>query len=84
MALADCGEAMRAEIERAAPAVVLLDIGLPDEDGLSLASFLRERYQVGIITITGADEAVDRVVGLEIGADDTSPSPSICARCARG
>jgi two-component system phosphate regulon response regulator OmpR len=75
VALADCGEAMRAEIERAAPAVVLLDIGLPDEDGLSLARFLRERYQVGIIMITGADEVVDRVVGLEVGADDYITKP---------
>jgi two-component system, OmpR family, response regulator len=73
--LADCGEAMRAELERAAPAVVLLDIGLPDEDGLSLARYLRERYQVGIIMITGADEVVDRVVGLEVGADDYITKP---------
>jgi two-component system phosphate regulon response regulator OmpR len=75
VALADCGEAMRAEVERAAPAVVLLDIGLPDEDGLTLARFLRERYQVGIIMITGADEVVDRVVGLEVGADDYITKP---------
>ena len=73
--LADCGEAMRAEMERAAPAVVLLDVGLPDEDGLSLARFLRERYEVGIIMITGADEVVDRVVGLEVGADDYITKP---------
>jgi two-component system, OmpR family, response regulator len=75
VALADCGEAMRAEMERAAPTVVLLDIGLPDEDGLSLARFLRERYPVGIIMITGADEVVDRVVGLEVGADDYITKP---------
>jgi two-component system OmpR family response regulator len=75
VASADCGEAMRAEMERAAPAVVLLDIDLPDEDGLSLARFLRERYQVGIIMITGADEVVDRVVGLEVGADDYITKP---------
>ena len=75
MALADSGEAMRAEMARAAPAVVLLDIGLPDEDGLSLARFLRERYEVGIIMITGADEVIDRVVGLEVGADDYITKP---------
>ena len=73
--LADCGEAMRAEMERAAPAVVLLDVGLPDVDGVSLARFLRERYEVGIIMITGADEVVDRVVGLEVGADDYITKP---------
>jgi DNA-binding response OmpR family regulator len=75
VALADCGEAMRSEIERAAPAVVLLDIGLPGEDGLALARFLRERYRMGIIMITGADDVVDRVVGLEVGADDYITKP---------
>jgi two-component system, OmpR family, response regulator len=75
VALADSGEAMRAEMERAAPAVVLLDIDLPDEDGLSLARYLRERHQVGIIMITGAGEVVDRVVGLEVGADDYITKP---------
>ena len=75
VALADCGEAMRAELERGVPAVVLLDIGLPDEDGLSLARFLRERYDCGIIMVTAADEVVDRVVGLEVGADDYIAKP---------
>jgi two-component system, OmpR family, response regulator len=75
VALADCGEAMRAEVERAVPAVVLLDIGLPDEDGLTLARFLRERYDCGIIMVSAADEVVDRVVGLEVGADDYIAKP---------
>ncbi len=75
VARADCGEAMRAEIARAAPAVVLLDIGLPDEDGLALARFLRERYDCGIIMVTGAGDVVDRVVGLEVGADDYIAKP---------
>ncbi|RPI14092.1 MAG: response regulator [Lysobacterales bacterium] len=69
------GAAMRTEIERVAPDVVLLDLRLPREDGLSLARFLRERYDVGIIMVTGAGEVVDRIVGLEIGADDYVTKP---------
>jgi two-component system phosphate regulon response regulator OmpR len=69
------GAAMRAELQRALPAVVLLDVGLPGEDGLTLARFLRERHDVGIIMVTGADEVVDRVAGLEVGADDYIAKP---------
>ena len=69
------GAAMRAELERALPAVVLLDIGLPGEDGLTLARYLRERHDVGIIMVTGAGDVVDRVAGLEVGADDYIAKP---------
>ena len=69
------GAAMRAELQRAAPAVVLLDIGLPGEDGLTLARYLRERHDVGIIMVTGAGDVVDRVAGLEVGADDYIAKP---------
>src|SRR3954463_11501414 len=75
VALAASGEAMRAELERALPAVLLLDIGLPGEDGLTLARFVRERYDVSIIMVTGADHVVDRVAGLEVGADDYIAKP---------
>jgi len=75
VALAASGAAMRAEIERAAPAVVLLDVGLPGEDGLTLARYLRERHSVGIIMVTGAGDVVDRVAGLEVGADDYIAKP---------
>jgi two-component system, OmpR family, response regulator len=75
VALAASGVAMRAEMERASPAVVLLDIGLPGEDGLTLARYLRERHQVGIIMVTGAGDVVDRVAGLEVGADDYIAKP---------
>jgi two-component system phosphate regulon response regulator OmpR len=66
---------MRAELERAKPALVLLDVGLPGEDGLTLARYVRERYDVGIIMVTGADEVIDRVAGLEVGADDYVAKP---------
>jgi len=75
VAQADGGAAMRAELERGVPDVVLLDIGLPGEDGLSLARYLRERYDLGIIMVTGAGEVVDRIVGLEMGADDYVAKP---------
>ena len=75
VAVAASGDAMRAEIERAVPALVLLDVGLPGEDGLTLARFLREHYELGIIMVTGADEVIDRVAGLEVGADDYIAKP---------
>ena len=75
VAQAEDGEAMRTEIEQAAPDVVLLDLRLPREDGLSLARYLRERYDVGIIMVTGSGEVVDRIVGLEVGADDYVTKP---------
>jgi len=74
-AQAEDGAAMRAAIERELPDVVLLDLRLPREDGLSLARYLRERYDVGIIMVTAAGEVIDRVVGLEVGADDYVPKP---------
>jgi two-component system OmpR family response regulator len=75
VALAESGAAMRAEIARTVPSVVLLDVALPGEDGLTLARFLRERYDVGIIMVTGAGDVVDRVAGLEVGADDYIAKP---------
>jgi len=72
---AENGAVMRAEIERDLPDLVLLDIRMPGEDGLTLARFLRERYDVGIIMVSASGDVVDRVVGLEIGADDYVAKP---------
>jgi DNA-binding response OmpR family regulator len=71
----DSGAAMRAEIERNLPDLILLDIRLPGEDGITLARFLRERYDVAIIMVTASGDIVDRVVGLEVGADDYVAKP---------
>ena len=57
------------------PQLVLLDLGLPGEDGLSIARDLRERFRCGLIIVTGRGDAVDKVVGLEIGADDYVTKP---------
>jgi two-component system phosphate regulon response regulator OmpR len=75
VAQADRGTAMREAIEKNLPDVVLLDVNLPGEDGLTLARFLRERFDVGIIIVTGAADVVDRVAGLEVGADDYVVKP---------
>ena len=55
--------------------LVILDVRMPGEDGLSLARFLRERGDVGIVFLTAVGDMVDRVVGLELGADDYIPKP---------
>lgn len=75
VAEAGSGTQMRECIERELPDAVLLDIRLPGEDGLSLAKYLRERYDVGIIMVTASGDVIDRVVGLEIGADDYIAKP---------
>jgi two-component system phosphate regulon response regulator OmpR len=69
------GVGLRALVEAGPLDLVLLDINMPGENGLSLARFLRERTQVGIIMLTAAGSVVDRVVGLEMGADDYIPKP---------
>jgi len=55
--------------------LVLLDINLPGEDGLDLTRFIRTNSDVGIILVTGRTDDVDRIVGLEIGADDYITKP---------
>ena len=75
VAQADHGTAMRETVEKCLPDVVLLDVNLPGEDGFTLARFLRERYDVGIIMVTGSADVADRVAGLEVGADDYVVKP---------
>ncbi|MFC4466226.1 response regulator transcription factor [Streptomyces xiangluensis] len=55
--------------------VVLLDLGLPDTDGLDVCKALRERGDVPIIVISARSDETDRVVGLELGADDYVSKP---------
>ena len=69
------GVAMRAAIAESPVDIVLLDLGLPQEDGLELTRWLREHWHGAIIIVTGRGESVDRVVGLELGADDYVAKP---------
>jgi DNA-binding response OmpR family regulator len=72
---AGSGVQMRECLEADLPDVVLLDLRLPGEDGLTLAKYLRERYDLGIIMVTASGDVIDRVVGLEVGADDYLAKP---------
>jgi len=58
-----------------APGLVLLDLGLPGEDGLAIARKLREHWRCGLLIVTGRGDPVDKVVGLEVGADDYVTKP---------
>jgi two-component system, OmpR family, response regulator len=73
-AVAD-GREMRRVMERSRVDLVVLDLMLPGEDGLSICRELRTRSQVPIIMLTAKGEDVDRIVGLELGADDYLPKP---------
>jgi two-component system OmpR family response regulator len=57
------------------PELVLLDLGLPGEDGFAIARQLREHWRCGLVIITGRGDSVDKVVGLEVGADDYVTKP---------
>jgi DNA-binding response OmpR family regulator len=57
------------------PALVLLDLGLPGEDGFAIARQLREHWRCGLVIVSGRGDSVDKVVGLEVGADDYVTKP---------
>lgn len=69
------GPALRAALHDRAVHVALLDITMPGEDGLSLARWLKSRGPVGVIMATALGRPIDRVVGLDIGADDYVVKP---------
>ena len=62
-------------LEAAEPDIVLLDLRLPDMDGFEVCKRIRERSRVPIIVVSARGEEVDRVVGLELGADDYVVKP---------
>jgi two-component system, OmpR family, response regulator len=70
-----CGREMFEVIEREAIDLVVLDLKLPGEDGMQLVRTLRERASVPIVLLTGRNEEADRVMGLELGADDYVTKP---------
>ena len=69
------GAEMRRVIAQSPADLVILDLMLPGEDGLTLARALREESNLGIIILTGRGETVDRIIGLEMGADAYLPKP---------
>jgi two-component system phosphate regulon response regulator OmpR len=69
------GQAMRAVLERETVTLILLDVNMPGEDGLTLARELRRHSEIPIIMLTGKGDLVDRVAGLETGADDYITKP---------
>ena len=69
------GDALLTLMGGDAPALVLLDLGLPGEDGFAIARKLREHWHCGLVIVTGRGELVDKVVGLEVGADDYVTKP---------
>lgn len=73
------GAALRRLLGERPAGLVILDVGLPGEDGFRLARWLREHHDPGIIMLTGADTVIDRVAGLETGADDYLAKPCALA-----
>lgn len=69
------GRALMSLMASDPPSLVLLDLGLPGEDGFVIARQLREHWRCGLVIVTGRGDAVDKVVGLEIGADDYVTKP---------
>ena len=72
---ADGGTALRRLVEQSDLDLVILDITMPGEDGLSLARHLRDKSGAGVIMLTARDAVVERVVGIEMGADDYVTKP---------
>jgi two-component system, OmpR family, phosphate regulon response regulator PhoB len=69
------GERARELVERFSPNLVVLDVMLPGTDGLTLCRWIRERSDLPVIMLTARGEEADRVVGLELGADDYVTKP---------
>ena len=72
---AESGEALRRLLEREQPDLVVLDIMMPGEDGLAVCRQLRAASQVPVIFLTAMAEDTDRIIGLELGADDYLVKP---------
>lgn len=69
------GRSALSTAQRERPDLVVLDLGLPDVDGLDVMRRLRERSQVPVVVVTARGEETDRLVGLEVGADDYVVKP---------
>ena len=75
VSVAESAAALRRMLERSAPDLVVLDVMMPGEDGLSLCRYLRGTSNLPVILLTAMAEDTDRIIGLEIGADDYLTKP---------
>jgi DNA-binding response OmpR family regulator len=73
--LCDGGTSLRRAMGERAPDLVVLDLNMPEEDGLSIVRDLKSQSSVPIIMLTATASPIDRIVGLELGADDYIPKP---------
>jgi DNA-binding response OmpR family regulator len=72
---AESGSTLHRLLREAKADLVVLDLNLPGESGLGIARHLREHHELAIVMLTGAADPIDRVIGLEIGADDYVTKP---------
>jgi len=75
VSLCDGGASLRQLIAHKMPDLIVLDLNMPEEDGLSIIRDLKQRNSIPIIMLTATASAIDRVVGLELGADDYLAKP---------
>ena len=75
VSLCDGGASLRQSFAQRVPDLIVLDLNMPEEDGLSIIRDLKQRNGVPIIMLTATASAIDRVVGLELGADDYLAKP---------
>src|SRR5260370_41903240 len=75
VSLCEGGASLRQLFARQVPDLIVLDLNMPEEDGLSIIRDLKQRTSVPIIMLTATASAIDRVVGLELGADDYLAKP---------
>ncbi|MGJ8682520.1 response regulator [Paraglaciecola sp.] len=69
------GKTMRAVLETGAIDLILLDIMMPGEDGLTLCRYVQDKYKIPVILLTALSDDSDKIVGLEMGADDYISKP---------
>lgn len=73
--LCDGGRSLRRSFEDATPDLIVLDLNMPEEDGLSIVRDLKAKHGTPVIMLTATASPVDRIVGLELGADDYLAKP---------
>jgi DNA-binding response OmpR family regulator len=73
--LCDGGASLRTAFANEQPDLIVLDLNMPEEDGLSIIRDLKQRANTPVIMLTGTASPIDRVVGLELGADDYIAKP---------